>query len=191
MVRSLLIGRKTQTRRVVKGAPPAGTTDFIRYHHPDDELGARPFFWAWGADPDHPDAECILDFALPCPYGAPGDLLWVRETWARHADGVTYRADFDETSFAATGGIAWRPSIHMPRALARITLRITEVRVEQLQRITEADARCEGVDEIRARVPTCRDAYRLLWDDIHGAGAWDGNPWVWVVAFERARELPA
>lgn len=170
MVRALLAGRKTQTRRVVRPQPNRAACI-----EPCDRYPGEFVPWRDGE----------AQHSIVCPYGAPGDMLWVRETWSRHADGVTYRADFDETSFAATGGIAWRPSIHMPRALARITLRITEVRVERLQQISEADARAEG----RSLTPgDPAGFFPETWNDIHGCGAWDANPWVWVVAFERVTE---
>lgn len=77
----------------------------------------------------------------------------------------------------------WKSPIHMPRTASRITLEVTAVRIERLHDIAEADAQAEGVDRIRASVPTYRDAYRYLWEEIHGLGAWEANPWVWVVKF--------
>ncbi len=190
MVRALLAGTKTQTRRVMKHQPthfnPAGVPRV-----------ANPYFG--------PSA------VLRCPYGQPGDLLWVRETFAK-IDGQT--RPWIETDYRATYahgdrlgdhlGIKkrWTPPIHMPRAASRITLEITEVRVERLQEISEADAVAEGC----ARLPlqdghgawwsadvdagpalhgrTARDAYRLLWESINGPGSWGENPWVWVIAFK-------
>lgn len=136
-------------------------------------------------------------FVLGCPYGQPGDRLWVREAWARDdEDGqLMYRADVGRDLCAD----AWRPSIHMPRWASRITLEVTAVRVERLQDISEADAQAEGV--IPKWEPGCSgrlmdafggfsfrpaaSAYAELWEQINGPGAWDANPWVWVVEFKR------
>jgi hypothetical protein len=133
---------------------------------------------------------------VACPYGVPGDRLWVRETFAgsiayeRHGyalkdwgNKLWYVADGEPRSGQWTRP---RPSIHMPRCLSRITLEVTGVRVEQLQDISEPDARAEGFE---LGAPPCIDAplrwYRYLWDQINGAGSWDANPWVWCVAFRR------
>ncbi|MGA7781148.1 MAG: hypothetical protein WCA85_26045 [Paraburkholderia sp.] len=141
-----------------------------------------------------------------CPYGTPGDRLWVRETFAhmyrgnaapetRCDDDVVYRADgfsHDEYAYGS-----WKPSIHMPRWASRITLEVTGVRVERLCDISEQDAAAEGMVprwpdgvEIRHDCSSnmCRDLFRTLWDGLNaGRGyGWDANPWVWVVEFRRA-----
>jgi hypothetical protein len=156
--------------------------------------GPRPHFFAWQELP-HDTAMIADDFAMPCPYGSPGDRLWVREAFrdARsHAAGrVLYRADGD----VACG---WKPSIHMPRSASRITLEVTGVRVERLQAISEADALAEGVsfvadgcarfgvDGLPGSWCDCAvTAYAALWESINGAGSWDANPWVWVIEFKR------
>lgn len=130
-----------------------------------------------------------------CPYGQPGDRLWVRETWAEDGSRYTYRATNE------TWAWHWAPSIFMPRAASRITLEITDVRVERVQDISEEDARAEGVtrelrgprtypDRHAARShETYRDAYMRLWDALNakrGCG-WAVNPWVWVISFQRAQ----
>lgn len=192
MVRALLDGSKTQTRRIVKIQPPAGTVSVGIYHHPDP----REHFWAW-------DGHHIIEWAKPCPYGQPGDRLWVRETWANDAEaqwetqkrGAYYRADDDaeETKancVAAGMPFRWIPSIHMPRWASRIDLLIKSARVERLQDISETDALAEGITY--AQLPEnpqdaqrARTWYRGLWEQINGAGSWEANPWVWVVEFER------
>jgi hypothetical protein len=155
MVRALLAGTKTQTRRVMKLQPPEATVQFCTYHHPDP----RTHHWAM-------DSGTLLNFAVPCPYGQPGDQLWVREngwqrphrtakmmregadTWQPYyydADGIT--AD-DACNFKQWGFIR-RPSIHMPREASRITLEITQVCVERLQNISETDALAEGISSVR------------------------------------------
>ena len=166
MVRALLAGTKTQTRRVVK------RNAYEKSIHADQ-------------------------FAPPtcaCPYGQPGDRLWVRETWAKwgrddqcgEGPSVThepiYRADgspWDEQD-------KWRPSIHMPRAASRILLEITSVRVERLQDISEADTVAEGIPAGEVSPADAgRFAYRLLWESINGPDSWAANPWVWVLEFKR------
>ncbi len=140
-----------------------------------------------------------------CPYGIPGDRLWVRETFAR-IDGQTrpwietdYKATYTHGDrLGDTLGIKkrWTPSIHMPRAASRITLEITSVRVERLQDISEADAQAEGVTDDGSLVTDLdgKDrggtiaAYATLWEVINGVGSWDDNPWVWVLQFKHLLE---
>lgn len=201
MVRALLCDAKTQTRRLVKPQPlfegggcwfPAiGKVDALHY--------ANENHWKKGA-------------AEWCPYGAPGDRLWVKETHALYGDPndapnarplVACRA----TDEAKTAGVRWRPSIHMPRWASRLTLEVTGVRVERLQAITEADAKAEGVrkdygrsvplemsgfvepwynyEEPDAWVSSAAASFASLWRSINGAESWAANPWVWVVSFRR------
>ncbi len=183
MVRALLAGTKTQTRRVVKPQPEFDGPE--RLHHAEVAL------WR----------EAML--TLRCPYGQPGDRLWVRETWqavngddrARHI--VTHpRPNRGWIEYAATPRLdepayKWRPSIHMPRWASRITLEVTSVRVERLQDISEADALAEGVNvhpdhhgKPRTSIYSPVQAYADLWDQINGAGSWAANPWVWAVSFK-------
>ncbi|WP_445287693.1 hypothetical protein [Variovorax atrisoli] len=215
MIRALLAGTKTQTRRVLKVQPPLSTTSVAAYHHPDDCDG-RPRFWSLGPDPETHGATDRLqpDWAYPCPYGRPGERLWVREThapqpdcslswekWMRGAGGekpiIHYAADATERTWVER----WRPSIHMPRWASRISLEVTGVRAERLQDISEEDAKDEGAwgpdasivskvaeyfgCSIYAAHPSL--AYRMLWEQIHGADSWAANPWVWVIEFGRAR----
>lgn len=193
MVRAILEGRKTQTRRVMK---------------PQPTLKGSQWVWRdyqWMADKQHPMDVITGGSLAPCPYGKNGDRLWVRETWWHDDDGLFYRADQSEDSpwleasqHRPSSGSkwGWRPSIHMPRAASRITLGITGVRVERLQRISEADARAEGVTiEGRHSVGYCTGehlppsirAFRDLWDGLNAAPGhgWNANPWVWVVQFRR------
>lgn len=198
MVRAILDGSKTQTRRVVKKQPPAATRDVITFYHPDP----RTHYWAF-------DGASLLSWAYPCPYGETGDRLYVRETWqhSNHPLGpyepdcdIFYRADYLDDPLGpdlerSKDGIRreWRPSIHMPRAASRITLEVTDVRVERLRRISDADAEAEGIDFLR-HVPdvdetlTARDLFRCLWDSVSTPGAdWEANPWVWVIDFDLKR----
>nr|WP_297274774.1 hypothetical protein [uncultured Agathobaculum sp.] len=213
MVRAILEGRKTVTRRVVKPQPVLDG-HFWR-------LGGAG--WGDNISSFHP---------VPChslynhaPYH-PGDILWVRETWqfipcidcrmyehgscndvpVTYDDGdimgegcFVYRADYPETD-----RISWRPSIHMPREAARIFLRVTDVRVERLQDITEAGAKAEGAVKaypytnaetgktayMQSEDATYRGGFSCIWDStikskdrpVYG---WEANPWVWVIEFER------
>ena len=189
MVRALLDGIKTQTRRVAKH-PLLQTLSYVVNIDGD-----------WFGDEEG-------DFQIKCPYGQPGDQLWVRETWRKvepgecgcsehcnHSAGYDYRATGsgdDETT--------WKPSIHMPRAASRIQLEITGVRVERLQDISEEDAKAEGCpcyvcgnlmdgkneDDCHCfhRKAGVTD-YLKLWESINGPGSWAANPWVWVIEFRR------
>lgn len=180
MVRALLAGTKTQTRRVVKFKP---------WHQIEERDDGTP--WPWMQSDDN-----NAGVWLRCPYGVPGDRLWVRETWAYgvHAIGAVraYDGPFIYAADGTTQGRLcdrWRPSIHMPRAASRITLEITHVRVERLQDISEANAFSEGTpgDLLHRAQGWAPRAYRLLWEQINGGGSWDANPWVWVVEFKRAQ----
>ena len=179
MVRALLSGTKTQTRRVVKTQPSVLGDEFPG---PRGRNGvSRAYF-------PH------LDFhraAMPevCPYGQPGDRLWVRETWQRAGGntGFWYAATDSEADEGNSPVTHWRPSIHMPRAVSRITLEIAAVRVERLGEITPDDCIAEGawaVDQRElGRGHEAVAAFRTLWESINGPGSWASNPWVWVLEF--------
>lgn len=128
----------------------------------------------------------------PCPYGEIGDFLWVRETWGVRDGMIVYRANDEDMPLDK--GEKWKPSIHMWRNASRITLEITNVRIERLQEISESDARAEGVSKYEGECPLRNkrlNKYQLqfaaLWDSINakrGLG-WDVNPFVWVIEFKR------
>lgn len=224
MVRAILDGRKTKTRRIVKNRGclpefrgPSGCTDDVTC-------------WGWedGETSDHiaigaPDPETAHGLYLPCPYGVPGDRLWVREAWAvkRHEPCLEHERDYQELCGPAVRYLAdgteirhqgdratgqgiyrglvekGRPSIHMPRWASRITLEITDVRVERLNDISIDDAIAEGLEwvsptfgiggiaESWSQNPI--DAYARLWENINGPDSWAANPWVWAVEFKRVR----
>jgi hypothetical protein len=190
MVRAILDGSKTQTRRVVK---PVRRYEHNNICRPD--LVEDPYAVWW-----HGVSENVGCFQI-CPHGAPGDRLWVRETFAMNkakaGPPVVYRADhgeaqsvFVERPHSAEWDVVvtrWRPSIFMPRAASRILLEITDVRVQRLQEISEADARAEGVTP-NAFEQTSDNwggvLYRRLWEQINGPGSWDANPWVWAITFQ-------
>lgn len=194
MIRALLAGTKTQTRRVMKPQPVSGSV-------------------SWGCIGGQGFGFIDADRVFHCPYGQLGDLLWVRETWAPRADEESsFRRWFlhsepertgprPECLFAADGGDPfierWRPSIHMPRAVSRLTLRITDVRVQRLKDIDGLDAIAEGLSSRDTPGNSWhwdRDAtlgfsapwraYRALWESINGEGSWATNPWVWALTFE-------
>ena len=207
MVRAILDGRKTQTRRIIKdctvGRDPI--SKFIQV--------GKKFIGCYPEDVPELIREC-------CPYGVPGDRIWVRETFQgplfdfeqmeayqedsskfKKPEFCVYKADgkpapefFDADDNLHCG---WRPSIHMPRWASRITLEITGVRVEQLKSISEEEARSEGVARLREgfwkhyqpgwtqHQLSARGSFATLWDSIYGFGDWDRNPWVWVVEFKR------
>ncbi|WP_280189028.1 hypothetical protein [Delftia sp. PS-11] len=199
MVRALLAGTKTQTRRAV--ALPRSRDSFVL-----EDRGAG--WWPYQSDDgESPLCDDGMEHPYTCPYGRPGDRLWVRETFAR-IDGQTH--PWIETDYRATYthgdrlgdslGIKkrWSPAIHMPRHASRILLDIKAVRVERLQDISEADAAAEGLlyntDHMghwsgtgERWYSTAREAFRDLWQSINGPDSWGANPWVWVVEFERAQ----
>lgn len=215
MVRAILEGRKTQTRRTYKLQK-----DMEWYQ----DLGGEAEGWYtngigwWNVEEE------------VCPYGKPGDCLWVREAWAPLVVGnendYLYRADHHTGLEKRDGDQKWKRSIHMPRIACRLMLEITGVRIERLQEISEEDATAEGVsaneswsvpwwqgykqwgDQLVHQVvqghsppewmiepkpsqptdhlsTTARDEYRVLWGNINGPLSWATNPWVWVVEFKR------
>jgi hypothetical protein len=208
MVRAILDGTKTQTRRVVKGIPDGFRFDGFITEGPRGYAGKA----VWS--PSTNFKYCTTGgVKVACPYGQPGDRLWVKETFmavpriaaAGHviAPRVYYRA----TDEAQTKGLfhTWNPSIHMFRKFSRITLEVVSVRVERLQEISEADARAEGIVSsqigsgdtrtglstvwglggVGDYAPSAKIAYSELWESINGLDSWDANPWVWVVEFRR------
>lgn len=193
MVRAILEGLKTVTRRVVKPQPP-NAHDILDF---DEEDNSFDFLCGMIAD------NCFIDFAYTAkaPY-RPGDILYVRETWCKTdcfglQDGYVYKAN-DNSILEQTGFIPkWRPSIHMPREAARIFLRVESVRVERLQNVTDEQAKKEGAEEWL--VASTRDwdknpdyilSFRYIWNhtvkkEYRALYGWDANPWVWVIEFER------
>lgn len=189
MVRAILDGTKTQTRRAVKPQPrdvPDGSY-VDAYNHTSD--------WCfWSADNRLVNSVGPIDKTCMwrCPYGKPGDLLWVRETWAKRcADAEQFGTE--EVLYKATSMLivppAWKPSIHMPRWASRITLRVTDVRVQRVQEISEEDAIAEGCrGELRGdTIYPPHAQFAELWDSINAkrGHSWESNPWVWAVTFER------
>ena len=192
MVRAVLSGAKTQTRRLVRPQPEdrcplVKEWGYAFRNYAEASLGnVKMADGSWGR--------------VQCPYGRSGDRLWVRETWGAwpHMMGgvqpetLRYRADGEYQNERGTW--RWRPSIHMPRWASRITLEITDVRVERLQDISGMDAKREGVS-VPAHIPEdgadldyARRGFRRMWEEIHGGGSWEKNPWVWVIEFKKLEQ---
>jgi hypothetical protein len=187
MIRAILDGKKTQTRRVIKPQPANVWTEARM----DNGVACFGAPWVKGIH------------VMSCPYGKAGDRLWVRETWglsavipmgfqrsAIDAHGVTLaRGDLAYRADEPSGRWCWRPSIHMPRWASRLTLEIVDVRVERVTDITPSDAYAEGISEVYPEHAVL--AFQQLWDTINGARpgcAWVDSPWVWVVSFRRVGE---
>lgn len=184
MVRAIRDGSKTQTRR-------AFSERMIKLMgHAADAGEVSRFIENGFLQPN--DASYIVDF---CPYGQPGDRLWVREACADIGPRLTYRADTDDGAHCKVK--RWTPSIHMPRWASRILLEIASVRVERLNDISEVDSISEGIERKGDmmwslygqahvdRTYSPRASFRALWSSINGAASWDANPFVWVVEFRR------
>lgn len=212
MVRAILEGSKTQTRRIIKPQPPFGCEYSINGNHTHalcHTAGPIDDKTRWV-----PPTPKSTDYRLPCPFGVPGDRLWVRETFGFEIQRVggtpherlVYRSTRPEAAhcYDCNGNkipMKWRPSIYMPRRFSRIDLEITSVRVERLQDISAEDANAEGAQEwieshnqgdryhhngnLQAYPVT---AFSRLWETINGAGSWDANPWIWVVEFKLRSE---
>jgi hypothetical protein len=190
---------KSQTRRM-------NALEYFSANDPDNWRCARVrggvAFMVYKNAPQEREAKC--------PYGKPGDLLWIRETFGefvRRPGVPVYRADGEN---ALGSSNPWRPSIHMPRKYSRLTLKITEVRVQRLKEISEADAIAEGIERVDDPRGTAWKSYEIihegrhkgkpsphaavpnrspitsyceLWTAINGAGSWDMNPWIWALTF--------
>lgn len=183
MVRAILYGRKTQTRRIVK-PQPIGIPDGA-YCDPYNKNCEHFTFWTKDNKMCLPLGNVKIKGKetahWKCPYGHPGDRLWVRETFSTSTKGWIYKADGHDLSRALS--TRWKPSIHMPRWASRITLEITNVRVERLQNISEEDARAEGW--ISKTLCSPYTWYRDLWKSVYGEESWNSNPWIWVIEFKR------
>lgn len=206
MVQAILQGRKTQTRRIIDKD--------LSVHLINPCEGVISFFQgAWGC----PDCGAFhFDNSLKCRFGQPGDKIWVRETFCPYNDGSNnYWHKATDSGPARDSGFFthWRPSIHMPKAAARIWLEVESVGVERLQDISEEDALAEGIkvgltdgvirwyhdylrpngypreheyDESPESPYTAKGSYATLWERINGPGSWEQNPWVWVIKFRPA-----
>jgi hypothetical protein len=196
MVRAIIGGSKTQTRRVACFATEADRIVWV------DEAATvtSKRYTGWVRELD----SAPLHIGLRCPYGAPGDRLWVRESCTLadlEREHVLYRADLTDEQLAEEADARklapklakahrWTPGIHMPRWASRITLEITEVRVERLQSISTLDAMAEGAEPrpVATGAPSYTHGFRVLWDSINGGRpgcSWADNPWLWRIGFKR------
>ena len=184
MVKAILSGRKTQTRRVIKPQPSSGVRKSVLVKSGVEDGHGRE---------------------IVCPLGQSGDQLWVREAFATGlctkttmAYKATHKAEDLEEGWLEK--IKWRPSIHMPRWASRIQLKISNVGVQRLQDISSGDAVREGICQLPASGRYCinpgdqyfggashsaKEVYSWLWESFYGEGSWGANPWVWVIEFER------
>ena len=221
IVQAILNGNKTQTRRIVKpskGEQSRWLTPELINDVPHGEIingGWQMHHPMAGKNIDNIKIEHGSPLGwINCPYGKIGDILWVRETWLKCANGFIYRADHhgDNKLISPSGkpfdkSVKWKPSIFMPREACRILLEVMDVRVERLQEITEEDAKAEGITDVefypdegfplsvghmagkddgKTSLHTTRvKAYTALWGSINGKGSWEKNPWVWVIEFKR------
>lgn len=167
MVRAILDGRKTQTRRLINPQPTMIVDGVARIPSARRKVSGYDI-------PANQDARS--------PYGQPGDRLWVRETVCLAGSVPFYRADGE--TFAK---VRWSPAIHMPRTASRLTLEVLEVRVQRLQEIGEEDAVAEGVEMVP--FGSMRGEFHALWDSINAKRApWASNPWVWALTFSKVAE---
>lgn len=200
MVRAILDGRKTETRRPIKPHLPNRIIKYVCYGRPPGFLESN---WILNYEND-----IVNYFGHIKPPFQVGDILYIRETWCRHTDmhnnsfecaitpGFYYKVDALKSWVNNKEIVKWRPSIHMPKEAARIFLKVTEVRAEQLHDITDEGCKVEGV-----RPSIDGDAkdwlenengwhrtFRQLWDGVYKN--WSENPWVWVIKFKKYESLP-
>lgn len=194
MVRAILESRKTVTRRVVKPQPVCYGPNLTFKPHKDDFFLSAEKGWlrcrTCGHDPEYSQEGSDIAHHWKPPYQL-GDILYVRETWQcinPYSDKeYVYKASCDDDFAKDIGN--WCPSIHMPKAVARIWLKVTAIRMERLQDITDSQAENEGVDDCTSTA----NGFFYIWDrtikkqDIERYG-WDANPWVWVIEFERCEK---
>ncbi|PLG60585.1 hypothetical protein [Klebsiella pneumoniae] len=205
MVRAILDGRKTQTRRLVKGTD--GAVKFCK----EWDINGEEIFVVLG-EKDHTGMNPVLG-AISCPFGAVGDRIWVREAFRVHSRAtdvatLVYKASERNSWTEQTHRVPvavcnkpatpekWTPSLHMPRWASRILLEIIDVRVERLNAISQEDAQAEGMEltgwrptysdpDSGGEVWTPYDNFAQLWESIYGEESWKANPWVWVIEFKR------
>lgn len=213
MVRAILDGRKTQTRRIMKIQPEHSGLGLRRVIDSKNGSDDGKYFWSLS------DA-CGLKIrskSFTCPFGSVGDRIWVREAFRVHSRAtdvatLVYKASERNSWTEQTHRVPvsvcnkpatpekWTPSLHMPRWASRILLEITDVRVERLNAISEQDARAEGIIDggclncgepepcgCANPEPDATDAFAYLWQSIYGQENWNANPWVWVIEFKRVK----
>ncbi|EPM0570771.1 hypothetical protein WJB81_000864 [Klebsiella aerogenes] len=216
MVRAILDGRKTQTRRIMKNQPEHSGLGLRRVIDSKNGSDDGKYFWSLS------DA-CGLKIrskSFTCPFGSVGDRIWVREAFRVHSRAtdvatLVYKASERNSWTEQTHRVPvsvcnkpatpekWTPSLHMPRWASRLLLEITDVRVERLREISQADAEAEGVGKLKKGFwknyqpgwtefqLTARGSFATLWKSIYGDESWYADPWVWVIEFKRIEEQTA
>lgn len=193
MVRAILDGLKTCTRRICKDANEYTVPDMDFYNADRRTYAVHNFA-------DKEQMEQLSTAERTCPI-CPGDILYVREAWKKAPNGYYYYEDWQRNDIADV--TKWKPSIHMPKEAARIWLKVTDVRIERLQDVTEDGAKAEGAIDNRGfihspeneydRIHTAREHFLKIWNDTikksnFNCYGWDANPWVWVIEFERCEK---
>ncbi|MBE5251589.1 hypothetical protein [Mixta mediterraneensis] len=215
MIKAIIDGRKTMTRRIMKVQPDSPNFGLLRITDSTKRADIGKYHWA----ESNATGTHTRSALFTCPFGAVGDRLWVRETWQAIHDSLDEFGNVDERTwmpsipkssdsywhavYAETSGqsnredrgFPWRPSTHMPRWASRITLEITGVRVERLQDISQADAIAEGAPPSHPSIDAVsrdygfpdfsRSWFGQTWWSIYGEESWQANPWVWVIEFKR------
>ncbi|PXK97257.1 hypothetical protein [Klebsiella variicola] len=208
MVRAILDGRKTQTRRIMKVQPEHSELGLRRVVESKNGIDDGKYFWSQS------DATGLKSRSKPfaCPFGTVGDRIWVREAFRVHSRAtdvatLVYKASERNSWTEQTHRVPvavcnkpatpekWTPSLHMPRWASRILLEITNVRVERLNAISQADAIAEGAPPSHPSIDCVSQEYGFpdfsrswfgqTWQHIYGEESWDANPWVWVIEFKR------
>ncbi|WP_149506009.1 morphogenetic protein [Serratia nevei] len=197
MVRAILDGRKTQTRRVMAVQPESNQFGLLRISDSTKRSDIGKYHWAESNATGTHQRSALFS----CQFGQVGDRLWVRETFmdltgtgieatTGKFEGFAYRADTPAGSYGdevrKEYGLKWTPSLHMPRKACRILLKITAVRVERLNDISDGDAIREGCSAADMKSGDCvANVFARLWSSIYGVDSWNANPWVWVIEFRR------
>jgi hypothetical protein len=203
MVQAILQGRKTMTRRIMKIQPNEDGVSYMKNAPLDWEQIYNDVWKPWKLETDEGEALSVL-----CPYGCPGDILWVRERFELFDRGtddngfdgyLRYVADQKEIRWPSHPlSPCIKPSIHMPKAACRLFLKIKSIKVERLHDISQADAIAEGVERLynttslvyknymfKDDVVDAKNSFKSLWQKINGIESWQQNPWVWVIKFEK------
>lgn len=180
MVRAILSGEKTQTRRLFKSPLSKAMEPALEIWQDGCEWIARS-----------KNGKCYKQ-PITCPWGNTGDLLWVKETWAPALGDIAYKADYSKQVLSEPGNKGvWHPSIHMPKTASRIWLKITDIKAERIQSVSEEDAKAEGCGAAKIYgfseigQSNFREGFFAKWITIYGIESYYENPWLWAIKFHR------
>ncbi len=184
MVQAILSGKKTQTRRLFKSPLSKAMEPAFEIWHDGTEWIARL-----------KNGQCYK-YPIVCPYGQPGDLLWVKETYAPAINDFAYKADYSKAVLLEKRNKGlWKPSIHMPKSASRIWLQITDIKAQRLQSVDEIEAEQEGTGmgqifgfDISGK-PSFRQGFFEKWIQIYGIQSYHSNPWIWSISFQVVQDL--